>query len=279
VTVQAKPLRHLDFPRGKSRRIADIGYLRLASMTSSERVLSDLNEWMTKFRDTKGLILDVRGNLGGTKSILETLFPYFMKPGAPMRIVEATTYRLPMKLPRPNPAGFGDTPFSGAPIGSTRWKTEAERQQVSAFLRDFHPEWNPPREKFSEWHVLGVDARDNPKAYYYDKPIVVLQDSSTFSAGDIFVGAFEDHPNTVQIGTPTGGGNGKMENYRLPNTGLGVVLCWSAKFRPNGKLYDGVGIPPDVYVEATPEDLLGRTDTVLDAAVHRLEGIAGQGLR
>ncbi len=100
----------------------------------------------------------------------------------------------------------------------------------------------------------------------------MLQDSNTFSSGDIFVGAFEDHPNTTQIGTTTGGGNGQMEEYRLPNTRLGVLLCWSAKFRGNGKLYDTKGIAPDIVMEATREDRFGASDSVLAAAVQRLKG-------
>lgn len=276
VSVQPRPSRPLVFPRGKSRRLGDFGYLRLAQMTGSDRVQSDLDEWMTKFRETKGLILDVRGNSGGTKDILRTLFPYFMRPGAPMSIVEMTTYRLPMTLPKPNPSGFAGSSMSGQALGSAHWKTDAERAQVAEFIRNFRPEWKPPEGKFSEWHALGLDARANPRAYFYDKPLVILQDSGTFSAGDIFVGAFEDHPNTTQMGTATGGGNGLMENYRLPNTRLGFTLCWSAKFRPNGRLYDGVGIPPDVVIEATPQDLLGDSDTVLDAAVAHLKSKAGE---
>ncbi len=63
-----------------------------------------------------------------------------------------------------------------------------------------------------------------------------------------------------------------MEEYTLPNSKLRVVLCQSAKFRPNGKLYDGIGIAPDIQIEATPDDLFGKTDTVLDAALKHLGG-------
>ena len=271
MAVQRRPARRPDFPRGETRQIGEVGYFRLSRMTSSSRVLSDLDDWMSKFRNTKGLILDVRGNTGGTKSILHTLFPYFMKPGAPMRIIEATSYRLPLALPGPAVGGFAGSSMSGQAVGADYWKTDAERQQAAAFIKQFRPEWTPPAGKFSDWHVMGLDSKINPNAYWYDGPLILLQDSSTFSAGDIFVGAFEAHPNTTQIGTATGGGNGQMESYRLPNTGLGLVLCWSAKFRPNGKLYDGAGIPPDVVMEATPQDLFGTTDTVLDAALQRLK--------
>ena len=71
------------------------------------------------------------------------------------------------------------------------------------------------------------------------------------------------------MGTATGGGNSQMESYRLPNSGVTLVMGWSAKYRPNGQLYDGVGIAPDIQMPATARDLIGETDTVLDAALRR----------
>ena len=112
----------------------------------------------------------------------------------------------------------------------------------------------------------------NPRAYFYEKPLIILQDSGTFSAGDIFLGAFKGLDNTTLMGMPSGGGNGWRDSYWLPNTKLGIVLCQSAKFRPTGEPYDGMGVPPDVEMEALPEDILGKSDTVLDAAVKRLGG-------
>ena len=38
-------------------------------------------------------------------------------------------------------------------------------------------------------------------------------------------------------------------------------------FRPNGKLYDGNGIQPDIVVEPIATDFIARTDTVLDRAI------------
>jgi C-terminal processing protease CtpA/Prc len=43
-----------------------------------------------------------------------------------------------------------------------------------------------------------------------------------------------------------------------------------ASFRPDGRLYDGRGVAPDVPVAPRPTDLLGRTDAVLDEALRRL---------
>ncbi|NRA58342.1 MAG: hypothetical protein HRU13_09555 [Phycisphaerales bacterium] len=45
---------------------------------------------------------------------------------------------------------------------------------------------------------------------------------------------------------------------------------------PDGRLYDGNGIQPDVLVPIEPFDLIGETDTQLDAAVEHLLAAAGQ---
>ncbi len=276
MALRARPASAPDFPRGESRRLDDIGYLRVAQMTSDPRFLDGLDQWMDDFRDTRGLIIDLRGNSGGTKNVLFTLLPYFLKPGDPMKIVEFSTYRLPMPLPKPNPGGFMMSDMSAQVLTSPRWETDTQRKQVADAIAAFKPDWPLPQGKFSDWHVLALESTTNPKAYYYEKPLVILQDSGCFSASDIFLGGFEDHPNVTLLGTPSGGGNGWMESYTLPNSGLRVVLCQSAKFRPNGGLYDTVGITPDVVVESKPEDLFGKTDTVLDAALARLRGEAGE---
>jgi len=271
VDLSRRLKRSMQFPKGDHRRIGDVGYLRIPSMVSSPRYLAELEAKMKDFEDTEGLIIDLRGNSGGTKSILFTLFPYFMKPDAPMKVVELSTYRLPVKLPAPPPQGFMQSDMSAQPVTSKRWTTDAQREQVKKFIAGFEPEWKLPMEKFSMWHVLALDASINPEAYYYDKPLIILHDAGTFSAGDIFLGAFEGHPNTTLMGEASGGGNGWMDRYILPNSGISVTLCQSAKFRPNGKPYDGVGVAPDVKMLPKPADILGESDTVLDAALTRLK--------
>ena len=272
VDVARRPLRGKEFPRGESRRMGDVGYLRISQMTSSTRFLNSLGDWMEKFRDTRGMIIDLRGNSGGTKDILLTLMPYFLKPGDPMRVIEFSTYRKPMELPKPHPDGYMMSSMSAQPVTSSHWKPGSQRAQVARAIKAFEPKWKLPMEKFSDWHVLAFDSTMNPRCYYYDKPLIILQDSGTFSAGDIFLGGFKGLENTTLMGMPSGGGNGWMDSYSLPNTGLGLVLCQSAKFRPTGEPYDGVGVPPDIFMEALPSDILGDSDSVLDAALKRLSG-------
>lgn len=270
VKVVERPVRSLPFPTGDSRRIGDVGYIRLPQMTGSARFLDKLNRLMADYKDTKGIVMDVRGNPGGSKNILLTLMPYFLKPGDPMRIIEFSAYRKPMELPKPMPGGFNMSSMSAQPVTSPHWKTEAQRTYIGDAIKAFKPLWQPPVDKFSPFYVLAFDSTMNPKAYYYDKPVIILQDSGSFSSADIFLGGFKGLANTTLIGTTSGGSNGWRDVYTLPNSQLPVALSQTAKFRPTGEPFDSLGVPPDVVMEATPGDLLGKSDTVLDAAVKRL---------
>ena len=270
VEVARRPQREAEFPEGNSRRIGEVGYIRLPQMTGSSRFLAQLNQLMRQFKDTRGMIIDVRGNPGGSKNILLTLMPYFLKPGDPMRIIEFSAYRKPMELPKPMPDGFNMSSMSAQPVTSSHWKTEDQRKYIGDAIKAFKPTWVLPEGKFSDFYVLAFDSTMNPEAYYYEKPLIILQDSGSFSASDIFLGGFKGLPNTTLMGTASGGGNGWMDSYTLPKTGLEVVLCQTAKFRPSGEPFDGLGVPPDVVMEATPRDRMGKSDSVLDAALLRL---------
>ena len=270
VAIAKRPKREMEFPDGESRRIGEIGYIRLPQMTGSARFLSQLNQWMSRFRNTRGMIIDVRGNPGGSKNILLTLMPYFLRPGDPMRIIEFSAYRKPMELPSPMPDGFNMSSMSAQPVTSSHWKTDAQRKFIGEAIRKFKPTWSLPAGKFSDFYVLAFDSTMNPEAYYYDKPLIILQDSGSFSASDIFLGGFKGLPNTTLMGTASGGGNGWMDSYTLPNSEVGVIFCQTAKFRPSGEPFDGLGVPPDVEMEATPHDRMGKSDSVLHAALRRL---------
>jgi C-terminal processing protease CtpA/Prc len=73
-------------------------------------------------------------------------------------------------------------------------------------------------------------------------------------------------PPVTLVGTASGGGSGRKEPHRLAHSGLVVELSSMASFRPDGLLYDGRGVEPDVVVEPAAADFLGATDSVLEKA-------------
>jgi C-terminal processing protease CtpA/Prc len=228
----------------------------------------DLVAAMGRVRGTKGLVIDVRGNGGGSRDALLVLFPFFMTPADPPRVANVAAYQLREGDLPDAPEGYLTDRFLH-PAASPVW-SDADRAAIRAFAAGFKPEWAPPAGAFSGWHYLLLKPRAGAGYYHYDRPVVVLADAGCFSATDIFLGAFKGWRGVTLVGTASGGGSGRAQPLVLHHSGLELQLSSIASYRPDGKLYDGRGVEPDVEVKPVPTDLIGRTDSVLDAALKRL---------
>jgi C-terminal processing protease CtpA/Prc len=49
---------------------------------------------MPRFAGARGLIIDIRDNRGGTRSVLRELYPYFVSAFDPPHVANAAKYRL-----------------------------------------------------------------------------------------------------------------------------------------------------------------------------------------
>lgn len=243
----------------------NIGYLRIPSMNST--AVSDVLRWMPEFRETRGLIVDVRGNGGGSRDALRALFPYVMAADASPRVVNAARYRL---HPDYGPDHLGGSRFLYREDW-TGWNPAA-REAIASFRVRFTPEWDPPDDEFSEWHYLVMSRDMNPEAYVYGRPVVVLLDAKSFSATDIFVSAFKGYPGVTLMGTASGGGSARLVGVQLPASGLSLGLASMASFQADGDLHDGHGTEPDLVVHPEPEYFLtGGRDNILEAAIQLIE--------
>lgn len=247
----------------------NIGYLRLAPfMDPRPEFLEKIIQNMNDFRDTKGLIIDIRGNGGGTRAPLKTLFPFFMKPDDLPYIVNISAYRHGMSRKDAKNRFTGRYLYS--PV-SSHW-SKTENKIILRHLETFQPEWQLPEDQFSWWHYFVISPVSDDKRYYtYDQPVVILMDTRNFSACDIFLGAFKGWRNVTLLGTPSGGGSGSAKTYRLHYSDIAVKLSTMASFQPDGKLYEGRGIRPDIYMEPVPTDWIGQSDTLLDRARQIIE--------
>ncbi|UCG56060.1 MAG: hypothetical protein JSU70_14450 [Phycisphaerales bacterium] len=239
----------------------NIGYFRIGPfMDHKPEFLDELVETMNRFKDTNGLVIDIRKNSGGSRAPLRVLLPFFMAASDLPRVVNVAAYRLGTRDRKEQ--------FEARylyPASSPQW-SKAERAAVEQFAATFQPEWPLPKGEFSEWHYFVISPAGGEDYYHYDKPVVILMDRWNFSACDIFLGAFKGCENVTLVGLPSGGGSGCYEDYRLSNCQIRISLSSMASFQPNGKLYDGNGIQPDIIVEPIPTDFIGSTDSVLDAA-------------
>ena len=147
-----------------------------------------------------------------------------------------------------------------------------QRQAILQVAAEFEPEWDPGQ-GFSDWHYLVLDRTGHTDEYFYQRPVVVLCDADGFSATDIFLGALAGRPRVSRLGSASGGGSARSQDFVLPNSGIEVRCASMTSFRPDGRLYDGRGIEVDVELSAEAEDFLERgQDRRLKAAVARILG-------
>jgi Tol biopolymer transport system component len=243
----------------------NVGYLRITSM--GPREADDVIAWMPKFRETRGLIVDVRGNGGGLRDPLRALFPYLMSESDAPRVVNAAKYRLH--------ADYGDDHLGGSRFmyveTSPEW-TPAERAAIAAFKKTFKPEWTPPAAEFSDWHYLVMSRKTNPQAFVYGRPVIVLLDEKCFSATDIFLSALKGWHDVTLMGYASGGGSARQVGVSLPISRMSFTLASMASFQWTGQLYDTRGIHPDVVVHPGPGYFLtGGKDNILEEALRRLK--------
>ena len=241
---------------------SNLGYLRIPGM--SDRMVPHIRSSMADFRGTAGLVVDVRGNGGGTRSPLLALAGYLVGPDESPWVANVARYRASDRFP----ADHLEARFM-ARAEDPDW-SDAEREAIARFAAEFGPEWDRS-EGFSDWHYLVLGPTGAAGEYFYDRPVVVLSDVGCFSATDIFLGALRGRPRVTLIGEPSGGGSARSQGFRLPHSGIEVRCASMASFRPDGRLYDGRGVEVDVLIRPEPEHFLeGGRDAVLDAAVEHL---------
>lgn len=249
-----------DWPRKKTELLdGDVGYLRVASMDDGPAFLEGLTVAMKRFEKTRALVIDVRGNGGGTRHVLLTILPRLMARNDAPRVVNVAKYRLPPDEEPGIEEGYLSNRFL-YPVTSEEWTSE-ERRVIRKFGNGFRPAWKPDEKSFSDWHYMLVRAATGRP---YRAPVFVLMDAGCFSATDIFLSAMKGHPGVQLVGTASGGGSGRSRSHTLPGSGIRVRISSMASFRANGALYEGAGVKPHVDVPVRPTDLIGRTDTALE---------------
>ena len=257
--------------QGRTRLLdGNIGYLRIPAM--DDRLVELTAAKIKSFRETRGLIIDVRNNGGGTYGLMRGIYGFFVPDDARPHVTNIAAYRLS--------ANFARDHIEYRPTYRADWDgwNDEERAAIRQALGAFRPEWQPPADKFSDWHymLLGRErsGRGDPSKaipagspgndyFFYDKPVVVLSNAGSFSAADGFLNAFADLPQVTIVGEPSGGGSGATRQFSLPKTRVVIALSSMASFRPNGKLWDGNGIEVDVAVKPAVEDYTSDADSVL----------------
>ena len=108
-------------------------------------------------------------------------------------------------------------------------------------------------------------------ARHFSGPTVLLISPRTYSAGEDMVVVFIQAHRGKTIGEATGGSTGQPLTFKLPGGGAARVCTKHDSFA-DGHEFVGVGIQPDIPARLTRADITAGHDSVLDTAIHSLEG-------
>ncbi len=151
--------------------------------------------------------------------------------------------------------GGGSDAFSARVAGAFADK-EAFIYTVQNRNGPAHNNFEKPRKYFSQ--KIGDQQ--------YTKPVILLTDRYTISAGEIFLLHMNAFDHVVQMGDYTAGdfSDGSPRKF-LPN---GWFYRYSIQMflQPDGKSLDGIGHKPDVYIKNTIADIEAGNDKVMEKA-------------
>lgn len=103
--------------------------------------------------------------------------------------------------------------------------------------------------------IRTIDRDGNEETVYVsdknelDVPMAVLVNGNTASAGELFCSALQDYGKAVIVGVQTYG-KGCMQTIRYLSDGSGISITYRYYCPPFSENYDGVGVTPDIVVEA-----------------------------
>ncbi|MFC1935748.1 S41 family peptidase [Chloroflexota bacterium] len=120
-----------------------------------------------------------------------------------------------------------------------------------------------------------TDAKVREGGLATEIPLVVLTDLGSASGSEVLAGALQDHQRATVIGTMTFG-KGSVNELRRLADGSGLYLTTALWYTPEGRLIEGEGLEPDIFVPMDLRVNLGSpSDLQLSAAVDYLQAQVG----
>ena len=135
-----------------------------------------------------------------------------------------------------------------------------------------------PLEK-PEYYVLGEQITLPPFKpqgdFQYVNPIIVLINGVCYSTGDIFPEVMKQISTVTVVGDTTGGGSSGSTSsapaeYKLPS-GKTIFVGTTDWRRYDGLPYEWIGVPPDILIQQTKEDIEKGIDGQLEHAIDMLK--------
>jgi C-terminal processing protease CtpA/Prc len=238
-----------------------IGILKIPEMSEARDDLKTVQDFFASSRRSAGIVIDVRGNKGGSRHILKAVFANLTNEAS--TVTTAAIYKKPRTNTRDRPNGYLRNRFM-FPIRADSL-TSADLAAIEKFSDGFIPEWQPAFGDFSELHFLILHGSKRGLEFV-QKPVIVLQDEHCGSATDIFLGSIQGLPNVTTMGTTSLGTSGRANAFKLKESGLEFQVSTMVSYQKNGQLFDHNGVQPDIHIPELLEHHLNGQDYLLEYA-------------
>lgn len=223
----------------------DVAMIVLNSF-SDDQINIEFNKHFKELKKAKGLIIDLRNNGGGDTNI-------------GLRILQHFT---------------SDTLLYGS--------KSITRQHIPTFKA--WGKWATPEDTINdEWAKKALLCYENK--YYYEfefdperaeqnierliVPTMVLIGHNTASAAEDFLIYSDQFDHFTYVGEPTFGSTGQPLSFDLPGGGS-ARICTKKDTYPDGRLFVGVGVQPDVFIAKSLQDYIENKDVVVEKALQLL---------
>lgn len=217
-----------------------IGYIKINSFESqyTDTINSVFNNYLPQLRKCKGLIIDIRGNRGGSDASWENiayhlmLTSQFQRKGKNFSRIYVPTYKM---------WGEYDPQLKNYWLG-----TAMEEIKYSSYINELN---------------------DSLK---FHQPVIVISGQSVGSSSESFLLLMKESARATVVGGPSVGGVGEPMFSPLPG-GLSVMICAKKYVNPDGSQPNDTGILPDIKVEGDYNAYLKGRDNVLERAIEEVQ--------
>ena len=218
----------------------EIAYMRMTTFTKPEEVNKVFVDNLPLFKNSKGVIFDIRGNRGGSD---ESWNPLIFDYTAPADIDQNAAFTMKCRVANSAFQEYGS--------------------QIPQ-LKDFASETAMDVVRTGGSHYSQIS--DSLKI---NEPVIILIDGYTGSAAEDFAITMKNLGLAKLVGSHTIGCISHPRYFDLPD-GYSYGLSTWAFFNPDGTGIIETGIIPDVEIEYTVYDLVNHKDSQLEKAIELL---------
>ncbi len=224
-----------------------IAYLKVKSM-SSRTLISDYKlilEFFKNIKDYQYLIIDIRGNGGGTDN-------YWRENIVAPLIVQKTS-------------SINAMAYRGSYIKTFMRSRGIITKPISKLLEQFKNEYTSDMQSF----ITTITSVNPKNSVGFKEKIFLLVDNRVYSSSESFAAFCKGTGFAEIVGTNTGGDGIGIDPcvMALPNSGLVVRFSLDMGINGDGTVNEQAHTKPDIFVETTYNDFLEGKDTVLNKAV------------